>query len=122
MHSEVVVLGIDELACRSGLPHPVLHIAQQLLSAVSVNSRKHDVCLGAAICNSISFRLHDFGSSICTLPQAMSEVLQGMVLRICAAQVLACHSTARPYQGQAATHHKPVSVQLKNPVQVQAVS
>lgn len=55
MHSEVVVLGIDELACRAGLPHPVLQIALQLLSALGVISRKHGVRLGAAICYCISF-------------------------------------------------------------------
>lgn len=65
MHSEVVFLGIDELACRAGLPHPVLQIAQQLLSAVGGMNGKHDVCIGAAIFSSITFRLHYSGSSIC---------------------------------------------------------
>eukprot|EP00892_Ulva_mutabilis_P007454 jgi/Ulvmu1/5080/UM021_0097.1 len=46
MCSEIMFLGIDQLACRPGLPDSLLEVVQQLLEAVAAVSGEHAVCVG----------------------------------------------------------------------------
>lgn len=62
MYSEVMFLGIDELACRSGLPTSTVAIVNQLLMAVAAASGEREICVGVAHCHSCPHKrgLYDY--------------------------------------------------------------
>lgn len=63
LYSEVVSLGIDELACRPGLPHHILQSAQHVLSVVGVVSGEHAACLGMISFRCLRFSMHEYVSA-----------------------------------------------------------